>query len=168
MLANTHVNGFPPNGPTQTGDRSSCCILSMERAKSRWARSGARIQCYPSNPRQQPHKQDGPRRRQAGRAPPSLRMGACLAEPYRFEGSEASVMLGARKPERKWAQSHQAWDNSLGGDPGQTLAHSQGHPELGKALKFPDPTLSLMPGAVSMSCLGSACTPPMTGSSLSI
>lgn len=86
-------------GIAQTGDRSSCSVQSMERAKSQWAQSGARIQCCPSNPGQKLHKQGRPRRRQAGGAPPSQRTGGCLAESYRFEGPETNVMLGARKPE---------------------------------------------------------------------
>lgn len=61
--------GFHPRGPSQTGDRSSCFVQSMERARSRWARSAALIQCCPSNPGQRPHKQDRPRRRQAGGPP---------------------------------------------------------------------------------------------------
>lgn len=60
---------FHARGPSQTGDRSSCCVQSMDRAKRWWARGAARIQCCPSNSGQQPHKQERPRRRQAGRAP---------------------------------------------------------------------------------------------------
>lgn len=63
--------------------------------------------------------------------------GGGLAEPDKFEEPEASVTLGVRKPEHKWAQSHQAWGNSVGGDPGQGPVSSARHPELVGALKVP-------------------------------
>lgn len=45
------------------------CPKSRARAESPWVPSVAWIQRCPSNRRQQPHKQDGPWRRQAGRGP---------------------------------------------------------------------------------------------------
>lgn len=72
--------GFHPRG-RPGGRRSSCCDQSMERAKSQWAQGRAWSQGCPGNPGQQPHQQDGPRRRQAGRAPASQRMGGCLTDP---------------------------------------------------------------------------------------
>lgn len=158
--------GLHPQGPSQTEDRSSCCAQSVDRAKSRWARSGAQIQCCPSNPGQRPHKQDRPRRRQVGRAPSSLRMGGAWAASDRLEEPEASVTLGARKPEHQRAQSHEARGSSMGGDPGRGPAQNHRRPMLGGILEPSDSTPSLMPGAISISCLGSACMPPITGSSL--
>ena len=110
---------------------------SVERAKSQWARSGARIQRRPGNPRQQPHKQDGPGGARQGEGPSEAEHAGRLAEPDRFEEPEASVTLGARKPEHKWAQSHQAQGNSVGEDPGQGPGSSARHPGLGGVLEVP-------------------------------
>lgn len=70
-----------------------------------------------------------------GEGPASLRPVGCLAVPGRFEEPEASVMLGARKPECKWALSHSAEGNSAGGDPGQGGARDQ-TPKAGRGLEI--------------------------------
>lgn len=79
----------------------------------------------------------GPGGSRPGGGPAGGGGGGGLAEPDKFEEPEASVTLGVRKPEHKWAQSHQAWGNSVGGDPGQGPVSSARHPELVGALKVP-------------------------------
>lgn len=88
-----------------------------------------------------------------------------LAERDRPEEPEASVTLGA--------SANGLGAIRLGATPWEgilarvqpTVTGTQSWEEPSKA---PGPTPSLMPGAMSMNCLGSVCAPPMTGSSLPI
>lgn len=64
--------GLHPTDLLRRSDRRQeqlLCSKTMEKPKSQWALSGAWIQHRSGNPGQQPHTQEGPRRRQWGKGP---------------------------------------------------------------------------------------------------
>lgn len=82
VLANTHVAGFPPNGPPQTGSRSSCCVQrAWKGPKVGGLRVGHKSSVAPATPDNSFVNRTGPGGGRQSGAPHSPRMGVAWQNP---------------------------------------------------------------------------------------